>query len=109
MCAGKCPVLWVRLDAGGDWLADMRVLQSESMWAGQLESSKDVAAQVCLPPSPPIALPYPGSLFPRRISPPLFLSPLFTPATSSQHHYHHCDSRLNTQAPFNVCTSRLWA
>ena len=39
-------MLWVRLDAGGDWLADMSVLQPESMWAEQLESSKDVAAQV---------------------------------------------------------------
>ena len=44
--AGKCPVLWVRLDAGGDWLANTSVLQPDSMWAEQLETSKDVAAQV---------------------------------------------------------------
>ena len=42
--------MWVRLDAGGDWLADMSVLQPETMWAEQLESSKDVAAQVRLNP-----------------------------------------------------------
>ena len=38
--------MWVRLDAHSEWLADVRVLQPEGMWAEQLELSKDVAAQV---------------------------------------------------------------
>ncbi|KAK9854442.1 hypothetical protein WJX84_004440 [Apatococcus fuscideae] len=42
---GDLPVWWVRLDRFGEWLADTRVLQTEQMWALQLQRSRDVAAQ----------------------------------------------------------------
>ena len=45
MAAGDLPVWWVRLDRFGEWLADTRVLQTEQMWALQLQRGRDVAAQ----------------------------------------------------------------
>jgi hypothetical protein len=42
----KSPVLWVRLDPGGEWLAASTVLQPEHMLAAELLQSRDVQAQV---------------------------------------------------------------
>ena len=39
------PVLWVRLDPDGEWLARFNLCQPEAGWVRQLESEKDVVAQ----------------------------------------------------------------
>lgn len=40
-----CPVRYVRIDPGGEWLADIVVDQSEAMWCNMLEEVKDVVAE----------------------------------------------------------------
>lgn len=40
-----CPVRYVRIDPGGEWLADVIVDQSEAMWCNMLEEVKDVVAE----------------------------------------------------------------
>eukprot|EP00798_Chlamydomonas_sp_ICE-L_P008522 gene8522-4821_t len=41
----KHPVLYVRLDPGHEWLCSSSIQQTETMWATQLEHSKEVVAQ----------------------------------------------------------------
>lgn len=41
-----CPVQFVRIDPGMEWLCSTRVMQQERMWLNQLQNTKDVIAQL---------------------------------------------------------------
>lgn len=39
---GRCPIYWLRIDPGGDWLAPALVQQPPHMWGHQLLRSREV-------------------------------------------------------------------
>ncbi|GMH43148.1 hypothetical protein BSKO_11070 [Bryopsis sp. KO-2023] len=41
----QCPVKWVRVDPGGEWLANVKIDQNETMWSNMLDEAKDVVAE----------------------------------------------------------------